>query len=159
PGGLAKAGPGDLVLTTANPNTGATVVQAGRLILTNASALGSTSTGTTVTGGALEVRGNLTVAEPVRLNGSSTSPATLGAQSNSLVTWSGAVTLGGTGVLDDVPQGSRLALTGGLSGSGSLIVGSTGMFLPLFAGEVDFNGGTFNYTGSTIVNTGTLNVN
>lgn len=70
--GLTVAGGGQVNLTANNTYSGQTVVGAGRLYINKADALGSTNgntvihvIGSSVTGGILQVNGNITVAEPL----------------------------------------------------------------------------------------------
>jgi autotransporter-associated beta strand protein len=68
--GLTKSGAGRLALQGANTYPGLTDVTEGFLSVENYSALGATSTGTTVrSGAALEQKGGITVSEPLTLNG------------------------------------------------------------------------------------------
>jgi autotransporter-associated beta strand protein len=70
--GITVAGGGQVNLTANNTYSGQTVVGAGRLYINKADALGSTNgntvihvIGSSVTGGILQVNGNITVAEPL----------------------------------------------------------------------------------------------
>src|SRR5205823_5646445 len=66
-GGLIKAGAGRLVLSGTSDFTGITNINAGELLVTNPSALGSATGGTVIaSGGALLLSNNVTVAsEPI----------------------------------------------------------------------------------------------
>jgi autotransporter-associated beta strand protein len=161
-GGPDLGGTGTLVLSAANTYTGVTTIGDGQLVIENAAALGSTQAGTLVAGGALLARGNLTVAEPVTLGGEVfPSSARMGAGANSSVVWTGPIQLANDGTLDDTARGSRLVLTGGLTGTANLTVGSLSAAGTTSGsgGEVDFNGGVLTYSGTTTVNAGTLFVN
>ena len=70
-GGLTKLGAGTLTLSGANSYDGTTLISAGVLNIQNDTALGSTTGGTTVTGGAaLQLQGGITVGnEALSLNG------------------------------------------------------------------------------------------
>jgi autotransporter-associated beta strand protein len=153
---LNKSGPGQLTLAAANSSLGTITVTAGTLLVKNNAALGSTQAGTTVQAGAtLAGVSGLTVAEPVTLQGQSATagPAGLAAQSGA-VNWAGAVTLAGSGALRPAFN-TRLLLNGGLTGSGSLLVGD-----PIrSAGTAEFDGGAFSYAGPTTVARATLLVN
>jgi MYXO-CTERM domain-containing protein len=126
-GSLAKSGAGALTLTAANTFEGTTTVSAGRLIVQNNAALGSTAGGTSVLSGAtLDLGGTLATnalnlgAEVVTVSG-----AGLGglgalvhtganAQQNALqqVVLSGDATFGGTQRWDIRGTGSQLDLAG-----------------------------------------------
>src|SRR5206468_168984 len=61
-GGFTKDGPGTLTLSGTNTYTGLTTVMAGILNIQNGSALGATTTGTTVSSGAtLQLQGGISV--------------------------------------------------------------------------------------------------
>ena len=61
-GGIAKSGAGTLTLTAANTYSGSTSVTAGVLNIQNATALGGTAAGTTVSSlAALQLQGGITV--------------------------------------------------------------------------------------------------
>jgi autotransporter-associated beta strand protein len=70
---LIKSGTGTLTLTAANTYLGTTTVNSGTLAITNASALGSDTTGTSINGGdvngRLAISGGLTITEPLTLGG------------------------------------------------------------------------------------------
>ena len=174
---LTKAGAATtFTLTGANSYTGLTTVGAGILNIQNATALGTTAGGTTVTGGAtLQLQGGITVgAEALTLNG-------VGAagQNGALVNvagtnnYGGALTLGSastissdTGTLNltnvtAVAGGGALTLTG--AGNGSI----AGQLTAPIITSVTKNGAGIwtlggagsasnTYTGATTVNAGTL---
>jgi fibronectin-binding autotransporter adhesin len=70
---LTKSGTGTLTLTGTNTYFGNTTVNSGTLAITNASALGSDTVGTTINGGdvngRLAISGGLTITEPLTLGG------------------------------------------------------------------------------------------
>ncbi len=141
-GALTKQGPGTLTLSGNNTYTGNTSINAGTLIATNANALGSTGSGTTVNSGAtLELDGTLTYAEPVALN-------------NATLTWvAGNPTLNGGVALtgsNTVNGGAGTFTLGG-------VIGGTGGFDKIGAGTVVVSGNN-TYTGITQVSAGTLQV-
>ncbi len=141
-GGLVKQGGGAFTLAGANTYTGATTVNAGNLIATNAAALGGVGSGTTVnTGATLELDGTLTYAEPVALNG-----ATL-AWAAGNPTLNGAVTLTGTNTITG--DAGTFTLGG--------VVGGAGGFDKTGAGTVVVTGNN-TYAGLTQVSTGALQV-
>jgi fibronectin-binding autotransporter adhesin len=129
-GSVSKTSGGTATLSGPNTYTGATGVTGGVLEVQNATALGTTNAGASVTSGAtLKLTGNgLTVAEPLTISGGGIN-ATVGALYNTggNNTWSGPITLGTTG--------TRLYSNGGIL---------------TIAGGLNLNGQTL-YTGSNIV--------
>ncbi|MFO0797558.1 MAG: LamG-like jellyroll fold domain-containing protein [Gemmataceae bacterium] len=108
---LTKAGVGTLTLSGTNGYGGATNVNQGVLNIQNASALGGAASGTTVaSGAALEIQGNIAVAEPLTLNGNGIggTGALRNIASNNF--WSGGITLASN------------ATIGGTSGGGNELV-------------------------------------
>jgi autotransporter-associated beta strand protein len=109
---------GTVSLNTANDYTGATSVTAGTLKLGNATALGTTAAGTSVTSGAvLDLNGQAVGAEALAINGTGISSG--GALINSsgtaaslsgLVTFSSGTSIGGVG---------NLTLSGGIAATAS----------------------------------------
>ncbi len=130
-GSLTKAGDGMLVLANANTYSGTTDVDDGVLKITNGSALGDTSAGTTIATGSakLYLSGDITVAEPITFAGGQANP-------NSLLNVSGNNTLSGpvttTSVRIVANSGSVLNFTGGLTGSNPFFVVNAG-------GEINFS--------------------
>ena len=115
--GITKSGNGPLVLAGNNTYGGATLVTSGGVVrVAHNNALGSTSGGTTVNNGAwLEVSGNVTVPEPLTLNGdAAVGYAGTLRSTGGTNTWSGAVTLATLSRVS-VLAGSSLALTGGVT--------------------------------------------
>lgn len=171
-GQLNKAGVGDALLTVANSYTGHTYVNAGRLIIRDAGALGSTGAGTTIaSGAALRLEGaGMTLAEPINIIGQGTNSAG-GLQSNTTgnSTVSGALTLpvaGGSRIA--VTNTGRLFVTGGLRGpassaSDSLVVVGAVTFsdkpVLMYSGRLELVGGIGSPVISVAGNTyGVLNV-
>jgi autotransporter-associated beta strand protein len=119
-GGLTKIGLGTLWLTGDNAYDGVTTIDLGTLHISHANALGSTVGGTTVSGiGArLALSGNITIAEPLTLNGSGIG------NGGALRNWSGtntvisAITLGSGQTRIGCGSGV-LILAGGVTRSGS----------------------------------------
>ena len=73
-GPLTKTGLGVLALSGTNDYTGATTISAGRVAITNASALGAASAGTTVGSAAdsvatLQISGGIALGEPLTISG------------------------------------------------------------------------------------------
>jgi autotransporter-associated beta strand protein len=172
-GGLAKSGTGTLILsgTSANTYTGTTIVNAGALNIRKSSALGGTTSGTTLAAGAaLQVQGGINVAgEALTLNGAG---PTGGAGSLLNVsgsnTWGGAITLGSASTIG--ATSGTLTVTGNINNAGfTLTVAGAGnvVFNNVVSGGGDLTkvgtgtltiSGTSNntYTGDTNVNGGVL---
>jgi autotransporter-associated beta strand protein len=145
-GALVKAGTSALTLAGANSYSGATTVSAGTLRAANATALGSTSSGTTVASGAtLDLNGVTVVNEAVNIAGTGVSSAgaltgTGTAELSSPLTLGAAASVGGTGTLTmSAPVAGSFALT--KVGSGTVVLGAAN-----------------SYTGATTVSAGTLQV-
>lgn len=100
-GGLIKSGGGTWTIAGASTYTGDTLVTAGTLAISNANALGSSSAGTTVLGGAtLELSGGITVAsEGLILNGSGIAGAGALRNASGNNTYGGTVTLGSSATI------------------------------------------------------------
>ena len=131
-GGLTKIGLQALTLTASNSYDGVTTVDNGMLHITHGHALGSTnghtlvnSKSSTVGGGLLQLSGNIDVPEPLTLFGERNSPNTLGRSSLFNIsgnnTWSGPITRksGGNNTRIHLRSGSRLNITGGVTGGGA----------------------------------------
>jgi fibronectin-binding autotransporter adhesin len=137
-GGITKAGTSRLTVSTANSFDGPVAVNAGSLVMGNATALGSTLAGTSVAVGAtLDLGGQAVGAEPIALAG------TL-ANSAGSASLAGPVELTGTATF---AVAADVALSGDLTGSGSLVKTGVGrLALPA----------TATYAGTTTVSAGTL---
>jgi fibronectin-binding autotransporter adhesin len=152
---FTKIGAGTLELSGANTYRGTTTVSGGTLLVSNASGLGDTATGTTVnSGAALAFGGGITVAEPLTLNGTGIggTGALLGLALNTGDddTWSGPITLASDTSIGARPgAGTLLTISGVVSGPGALIKTGTGPMV--------LSGGSANtYTGTTTVGQGDL---
>lgn len=172
-GGLTKVGTGTLTLTGTNTHTGATTVTAGVLNIQNASALGTTATGTSVTGGAaLEIQGGITVgAEALTLNGTGISSGGALRNISGNNTYGGLVTLGSAARINSDTVGTTLTLsnvgtitgaTFGLTVGGvgntsitSIIGTTTGTLTKDGTGTLTLSG-TNTYSGVTTLSNGTL---
>jgi autotransporter-associated beta strand protein len=180
-GTITKDGIGSLTLSNSNTYTGATTVSSGTLKLgatggaTN-TPLGTTGAGTTVsTGARLDLNGfTLGTAEGLTLNGvgyglGDFASGALINSSGSAVSYSGAVTLGSTGVLIKADSGNitlsgafsgaTFALTIGGTGSGTIsgVIGTTtGTVTKINTGTWTLSNSGSTYTGATTVNLGTL---
>jgi len=160
------------ILSGANTYTGATTVTGGVLNIQNATALGTTDNGTSVSAGyALQIQNNITVgAESLALNG--TGIATDGALRNISGTnvWQGTVTLGSAARINSDSgsltfntatnsiTGTNQALTLGGAGNGTVggtITTGTGTLTKDGAGTWTLSG-TNTYSGATSVTWGTL---
>jgi autotransporter-associated beta strand protein len=124
-GGVVKNGTGTLTLTRPNTYSGATMVNGGTLTASNATALGTAASGTTVNAGAtLNINGVAIGAEAVTLNGAGVGGA--GAlQGTGGASLAGAVTLASGSTIGAGP-GSTLALNGAVNGPGALDVAGGG---------------------------------
>ncbi len=169
---LTKDGVGTWTLSTANTYTGATSVNAGILLIQNASALGGTGTGTTVAAGAtLGVSASFVFdAEPLTISGNGAGG--VGALSNfgGNNTFQGPITLAADSRIDS--QVDTLTLTGGIGGAGGsqvLTLGGAGNGAVTTVGIANTvegltkdGAGTWTlstantYTGPTTITAGTL---
>ena len=173
---LTKSGAGTQILSGNNTYTGLTTVSAGVLNIQNATALGTTANGTSVTSGAaLQIQGGITVgAESLALNGAGiasngalrnisgdnvwqgavtvTSSARINSDSGSLTFNTAPISINGT---------SNLALTLGGAGNGTIAgtiqTGGTGTLTKDGTGTWTLAGAT-NLSGLTTVSGGTLKV-
>lgn len=166
---LTKSGAGTATLSGANSYTGTTTISAGVLDLRNATGLGTTASGTSVTSGAaLRLQGGITVgAEALTLNG-----AGIGS-TGALLNVSGDNTYGG-----NITRGS-ITTIGSTAGTLTLSGTMGGSFATTFtgAGNITANGiisgtaamtksgpgtltlsGTNTYTGGTTINGGILSI-
>jgi autotransporter-associated beta strand protein len=127
-GNLTKTGTGTLTLSGANTYTGSTTIQAGNVVVSNAAAFGSNSSGTTVADGAgVRLSSALTLSENFAIsgNGSNGNGALYATQA---VTISGNITLASNATISsDVNGALQLTrqVTSGAS-SGTTILTLTG---------------------------------
>jgi len=156
-GGLTKNGAGTLTLTVANAYTGATSINAGTLMLGNASAM-SSSAATVQAGGVLDLNGKIII-NTATLNGTGISNG--GALVNNSLTNAGigALTIGlgnGTGGIGASIGGTgNITSTGALTGNNILVKTGPGTL------TVGNNAGTAlasTRTGATRIDAGTLRI-
>jgi fibronectin-binding autotransporter adhesin len=171
-GALSKTGSGTLVFSGANSYTGLTTVSAGVLNIQNATGLGTTASGTTVSSGAtLQLQGGITVgAEALTVSGTGASGQngalvntggtnnyggllTLGA-ATTISSDSGTLNLTNAGTITGATFG--LTLTGSGNGSVSSVIGTTSGTLTKSGSGTWTLSGANTYTGGTTVNGGTL---
>ena len=167
-GALIKDSTGTQTLSGTNTYTGLTTISAGNITISNASALGSTASGTTVaSGAALQIQGGIAVgAEALNLTGSGFSNAGALRNLSGANSLSGAITLSGATTIGS--DAGTLTLTGGISGTQNLtftgagnttisgaIATSTGTLTKNGSGTTTLNAAN-TYTGTTTVNSGTL---
>jgi len=173
-GVVTKDGAGTLTLAGANTYTGLTTVSVGVLNIRNDTALGGTTSGTTVTGGAMmEIQGGITVmAEALTLNGSGVGAAGALRNISGDNSFNGNITLAsvtrinsdaGTLTIDPAAGNAisgAFALTFG--GAGNITVNDAvatgaGTVTKDGAGTLTFEGAN-TYTGLTTVSAGVLNI-
>jgi autotransporter-associated beta strand protein len=186
--GITKAGTSVMTLAAANTFSGAVSIQAGAVRAAHANALGSLGSGTTVQGGtalaALELLGNIEVAEPVQLVMQNTAGHTQlrNVSGNNVFTgqlslnagggrWdvaslTGNLTLSGpvVNIAGATDTWRTLHLTGPASGSitGAMTNSASGnskLNLSVLSGSWTLAGTSKAYTGTTIVSGGTLQMN
>ncbi len=151
---LNKVELGLWVITNANTYTGTTTVSGGTLAITNNTALGSTTGGTTLSGASgsgLQLRGGLTITgETLTI---ATADASLVAKTGANV-WTGGVVLSQNGRLS-AATGASLDVSGVISGSGQLSIFDTGTVVlsgaNTLSGQTNLAGGTLrlNYATAT----------
>lgn len=184
--GFTKSGSGTLTLSGANTFTGGTQVTGGAIAITQNTALGIASpiSFTVNTGGVgkLQVSNNITVANAININGSSSGSTTsgviestgnntlngnitwntTGGANTSIVSLSGVLTLGGNITTASPVTGSRTVNLGGagdINVSGVITNGTATLALAKGGAGTLTLAGQNSYTGTTTVNAGTLLVN
>jgi autotransporter-associated beta strand protein len=144
---IVKTGGGEMELAAANTFSGSLTINAGSVRMTHASALGTTTGGTTVANDAqLLVVGTLAVGnEALTLNSSAAGALSASGGDSS---WAGNLTLAADALIS-VATGKELDLRGAIGGTGGLTKEGDG--------ELMFTGSAANtYAGATRVHAGTL---
>jgi autotransporter-associated beta strand protein len=174
-GTITKDGTGTLTLSSANTYTGLTSLNAGRLNIRHANALGTTTNGVSVTSGAsLEIQNNIAIgAEALTLRGTGISSGGALRNISGNNSWGGAITLAADSRINsdssnltlDVVSGNAIAGTFNLSfgGAGDISVNdaiATGAraLTKDGTGTLRLNS-TNTYTGVTNINSGTALIN
>ncbi len=161
--GFTKQGTGTLNLATANNSlSGTTTVAGGILELSNANALGSTSSVLVDNGASLELNGT-TPATSMALTLNGTGVGAAGALIDSgIATWSGNISLASNSSIGTLIAGDVLTITGTINGNAGLTLSGPGTIildgavgnsqaLASFtsnAGTTDINGGSVHTTGA-----------
>ncbi len=148
--GVTTTGTGTIVFAAPNSFTGPTTVNEGILNYQNGTAFGANSAITVNSGATVQVQGNITGGgQNLTLAGSGAANATGALESVSgNNAYSGPITLSSTAVVSS--DAGTLSLNGAIGGSGGLTIGGVS--------EVIINTNN-SYTGNTIVNSGTLQIN
>jgi autotransporter-associated beta strand protein len=173
-GSITKPGAGTLILGGSGTYTGTATVSAGVLNIQNAAALGATTAGTTVSGGAaLQLQGGISVgAEPLSLSGTGVGGTGALVNVSGQNTWGGPITMTGSTTFGS--SGGTLAVTGDINNGGFLLT-VTGTGDTLFGGSGVLSGtgglkktgggrltlagtGVNTYSGVTTVSAGRVNV-
>ncbi|MGA2031457.1 MAG: autotransporter-associated beta strand repeat-containing protein [Thermoguttaceae bacterium] len=140
---LTKDGPGTLYINTSNVTLGAINVLAGSLVADGNNGGGANwgGSGTTVTvanGGSLITRNNITLPNPVVLNGGTA--LAIDSSNGGAATYSGSVTLNAATGMD--ATNGAMTFTGPISGSGGLVATSSGDSTITLSGSNQYSGGT-----------------
>ena len=166
--GAAASGPAGITLSGANTGfTGSYTITQGRLVFATQAAVGATTAPITVNGNATNggqfwLNGNVTISNPITINGYGSLEASglLGAVRFNTGTYAGAITVGSNASLN--PQGTNVTISGNISGlaGAQLLYGVPGATAQNGNVTVTSPGGN-TYAGGTLVRlgTGTLNAN
>jgi autotransporter-associated beta strand protein len=165
---VTKTGAGTLVLSGANSWTGLTTISAGVLNIQNASALGTTAAGTTVSSGAaLQIQGNIAVGnEALALNGGGISSDGALRNISGNNSYAGGITLGSASTINS--DAGTLTLSGGIVNGGfdltlggasniseSGVISGTGAMTKSDSGTLTLSG-INTYSGGSTINGGTV---
>lgn len=165
---VTKTGAGELMFAGANTYSGLTTISAGVLNIQDASALGTTAAGTTVSSGAaLQIQGGINVGnEALTLNGSGISGTGALRNISGNNSFAGPITLGSAGTI--YSDAGTLTLTGGFTNGGfaatfggpsnvatSGVISGTGALNKNGAGTIILTGAN-TFSGATTINGGTL---
>ncbi len=170
-GKITKIGTGTLILSGSNTHTGATILSVGTIAIGGNSALGTGAI--TLGGGSLQADGgSRTISNATKMTQNSSISGAADLTFNGLFNQSASrtLTVSNTGL---TTFAGRLAISSGsksrtltLAGTGDIMVSSaivnggtaqTGTIIKSGTGTLTFSGGAANtYTGTTIVNAGTL---
>ena len=143
---LTKNGTGTLTLSAANTFTGGVTLNAGRLNINNAAALGGAAGTFTINGGQIEVNGGYTISNNNAQNWNG--DFTFVGGSSNLNLGTGSVTMNGSRTV--TVSANILTVGGVISGSGSSLTKAG-------AGTLTLNGNN-TYSGGTTLSAGTLSV-
>ncbi|MFN2623421.1 MAG: beta strand repeat-containing protein [Chthoniobacterales bacterium] len=165
---VTKTGTGKLVLSGANSWTGLTTISAGVLNIQNASALGTTGAGTTVSpGAALQIEGNIAVGnEALSLNGGGISSDGALRNISGNNSYGGGITLGSASTINS--DAGTLTLSGGIVNGGftatfggasntaeSGVISGNGVLVKTGGGTLTLSG-VNTFVGGSTINGGTL---
>ncbi|MEI6074708.1 MAG: autotransporter-associated beta strand repeat-containing protein [Verrucomicrobiota bacterium] len=173
-GTLTKSGIGSLSLSGSNTFSGPILVSSGYLVIGSSNALGAASGNTIIASGA-EVRcatSGLNIAEPFTLSGATNGLHSTGGSGGTL-TFSGAITLGGSSSLKVDGSAPVLSVNGNISlGANTLTVSLDGGGTSVIGGVISGTGAltksgtgtlrldnTNTFSGDTRIVSGTLTVN
>jgi len=169
---LTKLGTGTVLLSGANTYTGVTYVNGGTLKLGSATALGTSSQTSVVSGACLDLNGStLSTARPLTLNGTGIlSGGALANNGTQAASFSGGITLGSAA---SIVSANNITLSGNvncsnndltLSGTSSAstisgVISGTGLVTKSNTGTWIYTQSANTYTGTTTVNAGELRLN
>lgn len=153
-GGLTKNGAGTLTLSNANTYSGGTTVSAGRIEVTNNTALGSGAVSIAAGANVLLNANSLTIANDFTLNGTTSGGALVSGDrpGGNVTTLSGTIILAASSNIASWWNDKQLTLSGKITGSGSLTFDRATALGDPVGGKFLISGATNDYTGSTTVN-------